>query len=84
VPGYFLNPQAIFLIFRIACQAIFLILKTFRDRLIENGKTKLQAVIASMRKLLQIIYEVLTTQQPFDPNHQSKTQAKQTQCPAAT
>jgi transposase len=60
------------------------ILKTFRDRLIENGKTKLQAVIAAMRKLLHIIYGVLTTQQPFDPNHQNKTQAKQTQCPAAT
>jgi transposase len=45
------------------------ILKAFRERLIERGKTKMQALVACMRKLLMICYGVLKAvrsgKQPF-------------------
>ena len=37
-------------------------------RLVAAGKPKLLAIAATMRKLLVIIYTLLKTQQPFDPN----------------
>lgn len=37
------------------------LLKEFRERLIERGKTKMQAVVACMRKLLMRMYGVLKT-----------------------
>lgn len=37
-------------------------------RLVAAGKPKLVAIAATMRKLLVIIYTLLKTQQPFDPN----------------
>jgi len=44
------------------------ILKDFGDRLQENGKTPKQVIVAIMRKLLHIIYGVLKSGQPFNPN----------------
>jgi transposase len=40
----------------------------FRDRLIERGKTKMQAIGAVMHKLVRIVFGVLRHQAPFDPN----------------
>ena len=45
------------------------LLRTFRDRLIENGKTKMQAVVAVMRKLTHIIFGILKNNKPFNPNY---------------
>lgn len=44
------------------------VITAFRDRLLSAGKTKMQAIGAVMHKLLRIIYGVLKSQQPFDPN----------------
>lgn len=40
----------------------------FAKRLEKNGKTKLQIVCASMRKLLHIAFGVLKNKSPFNPN----------------
>jgi len=40
-------------------------------RLVSRGKPKLVAIAATMRKLLVIIYTLLKTRQPFDPNKKS-------------
>tara|TARA_R110002167_G_scaffold329205_1_gene535791 strand:+ start:314 stop:481 length:168 start_codon:yes stop_codon:yes gene_type:complete len=42
-------------------------LKTFGDRLKENGKKPKQIIIAIMRKLLHQIYGILKSGQPYDP-----------------
>src|ERR1700729_553908 len=44
------------------------IIKDFYHRLINDGKPKMVAIIASMRKLLHIIYGVLKTKTPFNVN----------------
>jgi len=44
------------------------LLKTFGDRLKENGKKPKQIIIAIMRKLLHQIYGILKSGEPFDPN----------------
>lgn len=44
------------------------IIKDFAKRLAKNGKSKMQIVCASIRKLLHLAYGVLKSQQPFDPN----------------
>jgi transposase len=44
------------------------IIKNFAERLINSGKTKMIVVIASMRKLLNIIYGVLKNKTKFNPN----------------
>lgn len=44
------------------------VITAFRDRLLAAGKTKMQAIGAVMHKLLRIIYGVLKSQQPFDPD----------------
>ena len=41
---------------------------TFYQRLIAAGLTKLQALVAAMRKLLHALYAVLKYKQPFDPD----------------
>lgn len=44
------------------------IIRTFCERLLERGKTKMQVVGAAMRKLLHMVYGILKSQKPFDPN----------------
>ena len=44
------------------------IIKDFAKRLAKNGKSKMQIVCASIRKLLHIAFGVLKNQTPFDPN----------------
>jgi transposase len=43
------------------------LLKTFADRLLENGKKPKQIIIAVMRKLLHQIYGILKSGQPYNP-----------------
>lgn len=43
------------------------LLKTFADRLIENGKKPKQVIIAVMRKLLHQIYGILKSGEPYNP-----------------
>ena len=43
------------------------LLKTFADRLIENGKKPKQVIIAVMRKLIHQIYGILKSGQPYNP-----------------
>ncbi len=51
------------------------LLRNFRDRMLENGKTKLQAVCAVMRKLLHIIYGMIKHNKPFNINYLQEKQA---------
>ncbi len=44
------------------------LLKTFADRLLENGKKPKQIIIAVMRKLLHQIYGILKSGQPYNPD----------------
>ena len=46
------------------------IIKAFYQRLINEGKPKMVAVIAAMRKLLHIIYGILKTRTLFNTNIQ--------------
>ncbi len=50
------------------------IVKDLADRLQDRGKEKMVIVGAAMRKLMQLIYGVLKSGQPFDPNYASKMQ----------
>ena len=45
------------------------ILRDFRDRLRQRGKHPMAILGALMRKLLHIVYGVLKTGKPFDPNY---------------
>ncbi|MBI5237333.1 MAG: IS110 family transposase [Deltaproteobacteria bacterium] len=45
------------------------IISNFYRRLIESGKNGKAAVCAAMRKLVHIIYGVLKTGKPFNPNY---------------
>lgn len=45
------------------------ILKAFFERLVANGKSKKSALIACVAKLLRIMYGVLVTGKPFNPNY---------------
>lgn len=45
------------------------ILRQMADRLAERGLTGMSAVAALMRKLLQLVYGVLKSGQPFDPDY---------------
>ena len=47
------------------------ILREFAKRLEDRGKAKMAIVCACMRKLLHLVYGVLKTGRPFDPNYQS-------------
>lgn len=42
--------------------------QVFRDRLLAAGKSKMQVVGALMHKLIRVIYGVLKSGQPFDPD----------------
>lgn len=44
------------------------VVKQFARRLSQNGKTPMQIVCASMRKLLHIAFGVIKHNRPFDPN----------------
>lgn len=43
------------------------VIQLFRARLLERGKNKMQVVGAVMHKLIRVIYGVLKSQTPFDP-----------------
>lgn len=49
-------------------------IKEFNERLISNGKCKMVALIASMRKLLVIAIGILNNRSPFDPDWTKKKQ----------
>lgn len=51
------------------------ILRAFAQRLLAAGKPKLAVIAAVMRKLLHLIYGILTSAQPFDPDFLTKTAA---------
>ena len=50
------------------------IVKALATRLEERGKEKMVIVGAAMRKLLQLVYGILKSGQPFDPNYATKRQ----------
>lgn len=43
------------------------ILKTFAHRLEQNGASKMEVVVAVMRKLLHLVFGILKSGKPFDP-----------------
>jgi transposase len=43
------------------------VIKAFADRLKERGKQRMEIVVAAMRKLLVLVFGVLKTGRPFDP-----------------
>jgi transposase len=43
-------------------------IRTFCDRLLAKGKSKMSMVGAAMHKLLRQVFGVLKSQKPFDPN----------------
>jgi transposase len=43
-------------------------IQQFREQLLARGKNKMQVVGAVMHKLIRIIYGVLSSQQPFNPD----------------
>jgi len=43
-------------------------LKKINERLLANGKTKIMAIGAAMRKLVHLCYGVLKHQQPYQEN----------------
>jgi transposase len=51
------------------------IVKALAKRLEERGKDKMVIVGAAMRKLLQLVYGVLKSGMPFDPNYANLSQA---------
>ena len=51
------------------------IVKALATRLESRGKEKMVIVGAAMRKLLQLVYGILKSGQPFDPNYATKMQA---------
>jgi transposase len=45
------------------------VLRQMADRLAERGLTGMSAIAALMRKLLQLVYGVLKSERPFDPDY---------------
>jgi len=45
------------------------LVKTFCNRLLAAGKTKMQVICAAMRKLLHLAFGVLKSKKPFDPSY---------------
>ena len=45
------------------------VMRTFAERLAKRGKAKMAIVCACMRKLLHLVYGVLKSGLPFDPNY---------------
>jgi len=50
------------------------VIKEFYERLLKNGKKKMVALVAAMRKLLVIAIGVLNNKTPFDPNWKNSVQ----------
>jgi transposase len=50
------------------------VIAAFRERLLARGKEKMVVVGAATRKLLHIVYGVLKSGRPFDPNHAVQSQ----------
>lgn len=48
------------------------ILKAFAERLLKAGKTNLCVIGAVMRKILHLVFGILKSRQPFDPNYGQK------------
>lgn len=48
------------------------VMRDFAERLAERGKTNMAIICACMRKLLHLVYGVLKTGLPFDPNYEKK------------
>jgi transposase len=48
------------------------ILRPFAQHLLSAGKAKLAVIVAVMRKLLHLVYGILTSGQPFDPHYLDK------------
>jgi transposase len=44
------------------------LIKAFADRLQERGKRPKEIIVAIMRKLIVLVFGVLKTRRPFDPN----------------
>ena len=44
------------------------VIKAFADRLQERGKRPMEIIVAIMRKLIVLVFGVLKTRRPFDPN----------------
>jgi transposase len=51
------------------------ILKTFADRLLKAGKSKMCVIGAVMRKLMHLVFGILKSGQPFDPNYRQNALA---------
>jgi transposase len=55
------------------------VVRDFAERLAERGKANMAIICACMRKLLHLVYGVLKTGLPFDPNYKSpRAQASKT------
>ena len=48
------------------------VMREFAERLAERGKANMAIICACMRKLLHLVYGVLKTGLPFDPNYEKK------------
>lgn len=44
------------------------VVRAFYERLLANGKLKMVVIVACMQKLLHLVYGILKSQTPFDPN----------------
>jgi len=49
------------------------IISPFCDRLSQNGLSPMEVICASMRKLLHLVYGILKSGKPFDPNYLENT-----------
>ncbi len=45
------------------------LIKPLYDRIVDEGKPKMVAIVAAMRKLLHLAYGVVKNDRPFDPNY---------------
>jgi len=52
------------------------IIRQMRERMLAQGKSKMCIVGAAMRRLLHLVYGVLKSGRPFDPEYLSRTQAQ--------
>ena len=52
-------------------------IERFYDRLVDNGKLKLVAITAAMRKFLTIVNVIRKTEQPWNPQTQSASLPRQ-------
>lgn len=51
------------------------IIHTFCERLLLSGLNKMEVIGAAMRKLLHLVFGILKSGRPFDPNYLSESQA---------